>query len=359
MRATVMAAMRGEKRGVGTALLRGGLSCLVPFYAAAVAGRNALFDAGVRRPRPLGRPVVSVGNLTTGGTGKTPMVIELARQLQALGTRPAVLLRGYAADARGSDEAAVLAAELGPAVPVAADPNRARAARAVLAAQPGVGVFLLDDGFQHRQVQRDLDLVLIDASDALAGAHLLPRGFWREPAGNLRRASAVIITRADAVSAGELAELDQRVTALHGRGPIAHAAHRWLGFRDAGGHVLPLDALRGHKVLAVSGIGNPGPFQAMARAASAGCAVLPFADHHAYTPGDLGAIAASARQQGCSAIVTTEKDWVKWSTPIRDAALVAGVLPVYRPILTIALLDGAGGLTALLRAAVASAAAQA
>jgi len=349
MRPAVIAAMRGERGGVGAAALRAGLSALVPFYAAAVAGRNTLFDWGLRRPRSLGRPVVSVGNLSTGGTGKTPMVIEMVRRLQALGARPAVLLRGYRAGAGGSDEAAVLSGELGPAVPIAADPSRVRAAEAVLAANPDVSVFVLDDGFQHRQVQRDLDLVLIDATDPLATAHLLPRGFLREPADNLRRASAVIITRADAAAGPDLADLDRLVTALHGREPVAHAAHRWSGLRTGSGDGVPVDGLRGQEVLAVCGIGNPGPFLAMVRAACAGCEALTFGDHHAYTESDMAGIAARARQGSCGAIVTTEKDWVKWSALPRGPALLAGAPPVYRPILTIEMLDGSDALTQLLR----------
>jgi tetraacyldisaccharide 4'-kinase len=349
MHATLIAAMRGEQRGFTACLLRGALNTLVPFYAAAVAGRNALFDLGLRRPRRLGRPVISVGNLTTGGTGKTPMVIELAHRLQALGAHPAVLLRGYRAGDAGSDEAALLAAALGPSVPVAADPRRARAARAVLAAAPQVTVFLLDDGFQHRQVRRDLDLLLLDATSVLSAAHLLPRGFLREPVRNLRRASEVIITRADAVAPEQLAALDRLVTAVRGRPPLAHAAHRWSGFRDSAGRTQPPDALRTQQVLAVCGIGNPGAFHAMVCAATSGCEFMPQPDHHAYTAAELAALAARARERNCTAIVTTEKDWVKWSAlPGGLAALAAGP-PVLRPILTMTLLDGSDALTALLR----------
>jgi tetraacyldisaccharide 4'-kinase len=350
MRAAVIAAMRGDKRGLGGCLLRGGLGALMPFYGAAVAGRNAAFDLGLRRPRRLGRPVISVGNLTTGGTGKTPMVIELARRLVALGARPAVLLRGYKATAAGSDEAALLADALGPAVPVAADPRRDRAAKAVLAANPQVSVFLLDDGFQHRQVWRDLDLVLVDATYPLGRAHLLPRGFLREPVGNLRRASAVIVTHADVVTPPEVAEIDRLITRVHGRAPLAHAAHRWTGFRDSAGADQPSDALRGRKVLAVCGIGNPAAFGSMVAAAAGGYELVAMSDHHAYTAADLSGLAARARQSNCGAVVTTEKDWIKWAILPGGAGALLGGLPVYRPALTIELVDGSEALTQLLRA---------
>jgi tetraacyldisaccharide 4'-kinase len=234
-------------------------------------------------------------------------------------------------------------------VPVGADPCRHRAARALLAAHPEVTGFVLDDGFQHRQVYRDVDLVLIDATDSLSREHLLPRGFLREPAGNLRRASAVIVTRADAVSPAELAELDRLVMRLHGRPPLAHAAHRWTGLRDLNGARQPVDALRGRKVLAVCGIGNPAAFAAMVAGATAGHELVAMADHHAYTAADLAGLARQAREHHCAAVVTTEKDWMKWAGLPRSPAAMLGGLPVYRPILAIELLDGQPALTALLR----------
>ncbi|MCG8511455.1 MAG: tetraacyldisaccharide 4'-kinase, partial [Rhodospirillales bacterium] len=219
--------MSGEATGLLAAAARGGLALAEPVYRAVVSARNKRFDNGKRTIARLPRPVISVGNITTGGTGKTPMVIHLARLLHEAGHRPAVLLRGYKADPehpQASDEAAELTAALDGIAYVEANPNRVESARRVLDNHPNADVFLLDDGFQHRQVHRDLDMVLIDAMCPFGHDHLLPRGLLREPMKNLARADAVVVTRADQVEPGKLKEIDQRIVAMHGKPPIAHAA---------------------------------------------------------------------------------------------------------------------------------------
>src|SRR4051812_36636358 len=185
-------AIRGE-RGVGCALVRGALGAMEPLYRAAVASRNRFYDfAGQTR---LPRPVISVGNITTGGTGKTPMVAWLATQLLEQGMHPAILLRGYS---RGgiSDEQQMLQRQL-PGVPVQANADRVEGARMVLGEHPEVDVFLLDDGFQHRRVARDFDLVLINAREPFGLGRVLPRGLLRESLDGLKRAHGFVITRAD------------------------------------------------------------------------------------------------------------------------------------------------------------------
>lgn len=189
--------LSGEDRGAGAKLTRVALTAMEPAYRAAVALRNVAFDRGWRTPRDLGRPTISVGNLTVGGTGKTPMVVALCRKLIAMGHLPGVLLRGYKSHGGRSDEADELQTTLGSQVVVEADPDRVAAARRVLQKTPGTTVFVLDDGFQHRRAHRDLDIVLLDAARPFADGHVLPRGLLREPMQNLRRASAVIFTHAD------------------------------------------------------------------------------------------------------------------------------------------------------------------
>ncbi len=212
-----------------------------------------------------------------------------------------------------------------------------------------VSVFLLDDGFQHRQVARDLDLVLIDATRPLGFGRLLPRGLLREPAGNLRRADAVIVSRADQIDAQELAGLDAMIRGFTGRPPIAHTAHDWSGYvTDApDGRERPADALRGHTVMGVCGIANPQAFEATLRArAGRVVAVHAFPDHHRYTGADVRAIAAEARQRGVDLLVMTEKDHVKW----RQIAVSPAEAdrPVWRPRLTIRWLDGQDALDTLM-----------
>jgi len=285
------------------------------------------------------------------------MVIELADRLRAMGHRPAVLLRGYEPSGleskQGSDEAAVLRGALGEDVPVRPNPSRIEAAKAVRVERPDLTVFLLDDGFQHRRAARDLDLVLVDATRPFGHGRLLPRGLLREPCRALRRADAVVITRSDRVSKSELAGLTRRLTRLHGRLPIAACRHRWSGLR-VGYSDQPLDKLAERRVLGVSGLGNPADFEASLRAVVGkvvGC--LTFDDHHPYTRADVRGVMNTALERGAAAVVTTEKDWVKWR---RLAGGVKLPLPVYRPRVQMAFIntsnnggDGAVALDALLR----------
>ncbi|MBI4878532.1 MAG: tetraacyldisaccharide 4'-kinase, partial [Planctomycetes bacterium] len=187
--------MRPESAGGGFEFgrtLLGSLAALASLpYGLAVRLRNRAYDAGLLRARCAAAVVVSVGNLSVGGTGKTPLVAMLARAARAAGRTPAILLRGYRRGARRaaeSDEAA-LHARLAQGVLVVADPDRVRGAERALAA--GADLLILDDGFQHRRLKRDLDLVLADARDPFAGGRLLPRGLLREPLSSLARAHAL------------------------------------------------------------------------------------------------------------------------------------------------------------------------
>lgn len=372
--------IRGETRSPIAAAARTGLRLASGPYRSAVALRNRLFDLGLRQPARLGRPTISVGNLTTGGTGKTPMVIEIARRLRDAGHRPAVLLRGYGGDETRELQAALAslptdvsdpAPPAPPAggqsmVPVEANPSRVAQAADLLTRQPEVGAFVLDDGFQHRQAHRDLDLVLIDATDPFGGERLLPRGLLREPMGNLRRADAVIVTRCDQLPPEALAQLDQRIAALTGRAPLAHVTARWAALRgpeSRGEGEQPIEALRDRRVLGACGIGNPRAFERQLReTAGAVAAVEVRRDHYPWTADDLRALLARAAEGGAEAIVTTEKDWVKWQ-PLLAEATTAGAtagraapldLPIYRPVLAIRFLDGEEAFATLLSQTVAA-----
>lgn len=332
----------------------------MPLYAAAVARRNARFDRGdgVRRV-PL--PVVSIGNLSTGGTGKTPLVAWLAAALAARGVPPAIALRGYSprgAPAGPQSDEARLYAQLLPGTPILANPDRAAAIDALLAAPAGAAVrcILLDDGFQHRRLHRDLDLVLIDASRGPLHAPLLPAGDLREPPAALRRASAVILTHAESASPGALASLAAEIAAAHGRPPIAVTRHGWSGLdvRLPGACAdapEPAAWLRGRRVLAVSAIGNPAAFLVQARAAAGGplAGELTLRDHDPYGPPTLARLAAALAQAHADTLLTTPKDWVKLErhplpVPVArprlhlsfdagEADLLALVLPVVAPAL--------------------------
>lgn len=345
--------MSGESNRPGDAAARAALSAASWGYAGLLRFRNALYRHGVLRSVALPRTTISVGNLTTGGTGKTPMVVELARRLIELGHKPAVLLRGYAppgsANQPGSaDEVLLLREELGETVPVEADADRVAAAARVIAARPDVTVFLLDDGFQHRRVKRNLDLVLIDAAEPFGFGHVLPRGMLREPASGLRRATAVIVTRAD--QSAKLADLDARIARLHGRPPIAHAAHAWSGLVRDDGSEHPLGTLRGRTVTAACGIGNPAAFERSLRDQGPVIASFnAFPDHARYSPEQLAMLFDDARQRRAEAVVITAKDWVKWRPILRGLDEQGRPrVPVYHVKLRIRFLDGEAALDALL-----------
>ncbi len=301
---------RGETSGLAADLLRGGLRILSWPYAGAVATRNALFDMGWRTSADLGVPTISVGNLTTGGTGKTPLVAEVCRRLQALGRQPGVLSRGYGANAGGAnDEAAALKLHL-PDVPHAQGADRTRHGRR-LVAERRADVLVLDDGFQHRQVRRNLDIVLIDATDPW-GTALLPRGFGREPRAGLKRADVVALTRADLVSAATRDAVRREVARHAPRAAwaeISFAPDGWFR-RDATGVFAPCPPPVA--ALAFCGLGNPAGFLATLQSLGLEVrATRAFPDHHHYRPDDLSALSAAADAVRAESFAVTEKDAVK------------------------------------------------
>ncbi len=308
---------------------RGGALELLRLPAALFAGLARLRATGYERgwlaSTRVEAPVVSVGNLTAGGTGKTPCVAFLVRELQRRGWRPGVLSRGYRApraadgrtvegtDERANDEARWLAAAL-PGVERVQDPDRVAGAQRLI--ERGADAIVLDDGFQHRRLARDLDLVLVDATRPWGlppppggGAPVracLPRGLLREPPAALARADALVLTRADQTDARTLEALAGELAACAPGRPILRAAHRAARLADPDGVALALDELGGREVELLSALGNPEAFQRSVEALGARVVahrVLP--DHHAYTARDLEGAAAGRW------LVTSEKDAVK------------------------------------------------
>jgi tetraacyldisaccharide 4'-kinase len=309
----------GTDRGPAAALARLALAAVAAPYGVVVAARNAAYDAGLLGVARADVPVISIGNLTLGGTGKTPLVAWTAALLARLARRPAIASRGYGArPGETSDEAAELAILL-PGVPHCADRDRRRAAARAVAA--GADVVVLDDGFQHRRLARDLDVVAIDATDPFGCGHLFPRGLLREPLAGLARADAVVLTRSAAVDPPRRAAIRAALAAACGGRlpPVwAEADHRPVGLRTASGGTRSLDELRGRRVFAFAGIGNPAAFRATLVAHGAEVAAFrPLPDHHAYAAADLESLAREAAAARAELAVTTLKDLVK----IRRATL--------------------------------------
>jgi tetraacyldisaccharide 4'-kinase len=263
-----------------------------------------------------------------GGTGKTPVVAWTVERLRERGHRPGILARGYGPRPRGSDlsdEGLVLRHLLGPGVPQREDRDRARGGRALLAAHPEVDVLILDDGFQHRRLRRDLDLVLVDATCPFGDGRLLPRGLLREPPSALARAHALLVTRSETLSAEGRRALAERLRALT-NAALAWAETRPTGLASRAGP-LPLEALRGAPVLAACGIGNPEAFvETLRRLGAKVVGLADLGDHRGLGPRGWRALAVRARSGGARALVVTRKDAVKLEDPpeplwVLDAAV--------------------------------------
>jgi tetraacyldisaccharide 4'-kinase len=304
------ALIRGETRGVGAALARAGLWWARLPYGVGAWARNRLFDLGLCKPTRAPVPVVSVGNLTLGGTGKTPCVESVAGFYRELGLSVAVLSRGYGADAGRNDEAMVLEENL-PDVPHLQGADRVELATAAVEELESE-VLVLDDGFQHRRLARDLDLVLIDATRPLRGEYLFPRGLLREPVSGLNRAGLVVLTRVDQVEPevleGERRWLRERFPAL----PVATAVHAPIALvnTDKSRDVMELN---GKSVGAFCGIGNPEAFRrTLTDIGAEVVAFRAFPDHHPYTRADVDDLQFwAAKLPPAALIATTQKDIVK------------------------------------------------
>jgi len=300
--------LSGRCRGLAPALLRAALWVASRPYSLAVRLRRWMYRRGLRKRHRVGAPVICVGNLTTGGTGKTPMAAWAVNALKAAGRTPAVLTRGYKAVAGKSDEAQLLAGLCD--VPVIVNADRLAGAQEAIAG--GADVLVMDDGFGHLRLRRDLDIVLIDATNPFGYGHCLPRGLLREPTSALRDADAVVITHADAADEESLASLSQRIGRLAPSASLHIAAHRPVRIIDDNGGELGVEALAGRKVFAFCGIGNPGYFFAML----AGLYARPvrtwaLPDHAAYTPERIASLRNQVEQCQADLLVTTQKDFVK------------------------------------------------
>lgn len=306
----LMGILSGERRGVSAAVSRFLLAGMSVPYGAAIAARNLAYDRGWLQVEQAAVPVISVGNLTTGGTGKTPITAYLARDLQSHGLRPGVLSRGYRSlDGEENDEKRVLD-RLCPGM--AQVQNRDRVAGAERAVREfGCNVLILDDGFQHRRLHRDVEIVLIDALRPWGYGRLLPRGLLRESRSGLRRAGLIVVTRADLVPADVLAELRQQCRTLAPEVPQIEVSFVPGRLIDAAGREFPRSSLADRHCLAYCGIGNPDGFAATLRAAGIVAELEVYPDHHHYTPTDFERLRRRAESLRAGAIVTTLKDLVK------------------------------------------------
>lgn len=296
----------GERHGLQAAALRLGLGLLAAVYGIAVWLRAAGFRCGLYRVRRCRVPVISIGNLTTGGTGKTPLVAWLAGWCRSQGWQAGLLSRGYRSDESGNNDEKRLLDQLCPGVPHLQQPDRVSAARTAID-EHHCNVLLLDDGFQHRRLHRNLDLVLIDATCPFGYGRLLPRGLLREPPSALARSSLVVLTRAEQVTPEERETLHDRLVQLAGHDRVVAVAFRATGLINSIGETGSLEQALELPVAAFCGIGNPAAFFNSLETV----VTRSFDDHHTYTDDDLDSLGRWANEHGARALVTTRKDLVK------------------------------------------------
>ena len=300
--------LSGEARDPVAAVIRPLLALATPFYATAVGLRNLGWDHGWFRAHMAPIPVVSLGNLTTGGTGKTPLAAFLARWFRDRGVRVCFLSRGYRSGESALNDEALVLERLCPDVPHLQNPDRvaaAQTAREELFSQ----LLLLDDGFQHRRLKRDLDIVLIDATNPWGYGALLPRGLLREPRSSLKRAHLIILTRVDLIPPDRLEQLHTTIARIAANVPRVEVAFATDQFVNWSGTVA--ESLPG-RVGALSAIGNPDSFvQTLVRHGLSIASRRDYPDHYRYQRDDIRAIGDWARSEHLDAIATTRKDLVK------------------------------------------------
>lgn len=312
----------GRKHGLAAAFLRLGLRLAEIPYTAVVSLRNLLYDSKLLETVTVDAFVVSVGNLTLGGTGKTPLVAWLAERLQAQGRSVALISRGYGG--RRLSESELFAAGLNdearelwlrlPGVPHWQNADRVAAARELLADDEIIDTLILDDAFQHRRIARQLDIVLLDALEPFGFEHVFPRGTLREPLSGLRRADLVLLSRCDLIDRQQRDRIRARVHSLAPQaiwGEIAHKARSLVSF---GGSFQEeaVELLRGKRILAFCGLGNPTGFlHTIQESGGAMIALEIFPDHHHFTASELEALARRAAREQADFILCTMKDLVK------------------------------------------------
>ena len=301
----------GSGAGPAAVLLRILLKVPALVYSIAVTLRNLLYSKGRLRIYSVDVPVISIGNITVGGTGKTPLVIWLCNFLKEKDIACAILTRGYKTKkSKLSDEPAILAKSC-PDANVIVNSNRLAAAHKAVSSFDAK-VLVMDDGFQHRRLYRDLDIVTIDAMCPFGSDRILPAGLFREPISSLKRAHAAVITRSDQTTQTELVQIEDKLKQTNHDLFIAKAAHTPLCVKSFRNNEIGLEELKDKKIFAFCGIGNPDSFlDTLKRLGTNLLGSIIYNDHHRYSKNDITDIYEQAVYLNADLILSTQKDWTK------------------------------------------------
>ena len=326
-----------ENQSGGVRFLLGFLKCLSFVFSAVVAFRYFLYRSGFLRRHPLGIQVISIGNVTAGGTGKTPVTEIFARTLAAEGRKVAILSRGYRRkeapwwqrmftqvidpplvvsdgkrvlldSATGGDEPYMLASNL-PGVAVVVDRDRVKAGRYAIK-RLGCDTIILDDGFQYQKLKHSVEVVLVDATNPFGNGNMLPRGVLREPARHLKRADIIFLTKCR----GDTASVKEEIRKYNAKAEIVECTHAPKVLKDVWSREeFPLDWLSGKTLCTLSGIASPKGFENSLRHLGAKVVWCErYADHHRYDSSEVLYALNRTADMGADALVTTEKDAVRF-----------------------------------------------
>lgn len=301
----------GRTKGPAVSFARLVLRFAAAGYSLITAVRNRLFDCGIFKTNKAALPIISIGNITTGGTGKTPLVIWFANKIDK---KCAVLTRGYKTGNRMTDEPELIKQSC-PNAKVIINPDRTQGAKT--AVENCSEICIIDDGFQHRRLYRDLDIVAIDATEPFGFGRILPAGLLREDIKGLKRADAIIITKTELVDKEKIVEIKEKIISFNLDAPIAETIYNIKNIRTKDENINIKD-IKDKKILAFCGIGNPDAF--FRTLEQTGCKIVKkeiFDDHHDYSHNDIEKIAKETRNIADMAL-TTQKDWVKVRERISD-----------------------------------------
>lgn len=307
------ALVSGQLRGWRPSLMRLSLKLLSIGYGIGAGLRSIGFGLGFPRVQEVSIPVISLGNITAGGTGKTPFAAFVAQWYRAYGLRVAFISRGYGADPGAVNDEALVLQQLCPDVPHLQNPDRVASAR-IAQEELESQLLILDDGFQHRRLARDLDIVLIDATNPWGYGALLPRGLLREPLSALRRADLIVITRVNDVTPEQVRDIRQRLQRIRGTPECVEISFPARRLMNASGQTTDWTAIAGKSVAAFCGVGNPTGFRNVLTRHGLTISdekFRTFPDHHRYTREDVDGLLDWADRLGAQVVLTTQKDLVK------------------------------------------------